>query len=247
MYLARQRDSGRQCDEADGAKPTQRSRRGFQEARVLRTCTRISSRTSTRRPPPVSSTSSCSFATAATWSGCKAQETEGAVQSQALDWFVQMALALRTCSRRILHRDLKTANVFLTAAHCQAGRLACHAVVSHRGAARTFVGTPLPEPRALNNQPYGQPSMCGRSAVFHEIATLEHPHEGDDLPASRSSTRTPVGVVPAAQGMGEPVAGRPHAHQGSHAARDPRAGAQRGVVQRRMLAFAGGRGRAPAG
>lgn len=36
-------------------------------------------------------------------------------ESQLLDWFVQMALAIKHIhDRKILHRDLKTQNIFMT-------------------------------------------------------------------------------------------------------------------------------------
>src|SRR5207237_1272345 len=36
-------------------------------------------------------------------------------EEKVLDWFVQLALALQFChSRKIIHRDLKSQNVFLT-------------------------------------------------------------------------------------------------------------------------------------
>ena len=65
--------------------------------------------------------------------------------ARLLDWFVQMALALQYLhSKRILHRDLKTANVFLTALGIvKLGDFGVSRVLSATTElAKTFVGTP---------------------------------------------------------------------------------------------------------
>ena len=39
-------------------------------------------------------------------------------EDQILDWFVQIALALKHChDRKMLHRDLKTENIFMNQVH----------------------------------------------------------------------------------------------------------------------------------
>lgn len=66
-------------------------------------------------------------------------------QHQILDWFVQIASALRFVhSKRILHRDLKTNNIFLTADHfVKLGDFGIARVLdSTLDQAKTVVGTP---------------------------------------------------------------------------------------------------------
>ncbi|KAL1510733.1 hypothetical protein AB1Y20_007022 [Prymnesium parvum] len=112
-------------------------------------------------------------------------------QTQLLDWFVQMSLALQYLhSRRILHRDLKTANVFLTRMHIvKLGDFGVSRVLSATAElAKTFVGTPYYlSPELLSNQPYGHASdVWALGCIFYEIATLEHPFEATTFPSLAS-------------------------------------------------------------
>ena len=108
--------------------------------------------------------------------------------TQVLDWFVQMALALQYLhSKRILHRDLKTANVFLTAIGIvKLGDFGVSRVLSATTElAKTFVGTPYYlSPELLNNSPYGQASdVWALGVIFYEMCTLAHPYEAKTFPA----------------------------------------------------------------
>ena len=101
-------------------------------------------------------------------------------EAQALDWFVQMSLALQYLhSRRVLHRDLKTANVFLTRANIvKLGDLGVARVLSATAElAKTFVGTPYYlSPELLQSQPYGpEADIWALGIIFYEIVTLDHP------------------------------------------------------------------------
>jgi NIMA (never in mitosis gene a)-related kinase len=104
-------------------------------------------------------------------------------ETQLLDWFVQMALALQYLhSKRILHRDLKTANVFLTAIGIvKLGDFGVSRVLSATSElAKTFVGTPYYlSPELLNNSPYGHASdvwcadlLLSRLGFSHALAFL---------------------------------------------------------------------------
>lgn len=109
-------------------------------------------------------------------------------ETQVLDWFVQMALALQYLhSKRILHRDLKTANVFLTAIGIvKLGDFGVSRVLSATSElAKTFVGTPYYlSPELLNNSPYGHASdVWALGVIFYEMCTLEHPYEAKTFPA----------------------------------------------------------------
>jgi len=255
VYLARQRDSGRQCVMKRMVLRSLNSKEresAFQEARVLRDL----SHPNIVAYIDTQATASKLYLFMQFCDGgdleqrlAKLKETGGAVaQSQALDWFVQMALALQYLhSRRILHRDLKTANVFLTRRDIvKLGDFGVSRVLSATAElARTFVGTPYYlSPELLNNQPYGQPSdVWALGCIFHEIATLEHPYEATTFPSLAfkiiNEDVRPLASYPAAQGM-EPELQRlvDLMLTKDHMQRATLAQVlNEGVVQRRMLAF----------
>ena len=66
-------------------------------------------------------------------------------EDQILDWFVQMALAIKHIhDRKILHRDLKTQNIFMTqSGSIKIGDFGIARVLQHTyDCAQTAIGTP---------------------------------------------------------------------------------------------------------
>jgi NIMA (never in mitosis gene a)-related kinase len=66
-------------------------------------------------------------------------------EDQILDWFVQMALAIKHIhDRKILHRDLKTQNIFMTQnGQIKIGDFGIARVLQHTyDCAQTAIGTP---------------------------------------------------------------------------------------------------------
>lgn len=107
-------------------------------------------------------------------------------ESLVLEWLVQITLALAALhARRILHRDLKTQNVFLSgqgSAMQRPGAVGCFALkLGDLGIARvldstlelaaTQIGTPLSmSPEVFNNKPYGfQSDIWGLGCVLYEM------------------------------------------------------------------------------
>ena len=70
---------------------------------------------------------------------------KGMPENQILDWFVQMALAIKHIhDRKILHRDLKTQNIFMTSSNeIKIGDFGIARVLQHTyDHAQTAIGTP---------------------------------------------------------------------------------------------------------
>ncbi len=107
-------------------------------------------------------------------------------QAQVLDWFVQIASALRFIhARRILHRDLKTQNVFLDREwQVKLGDFGIAKVLrSTTAKANTVVGTPYYlSPELCEDKPYDKKSdVWALGCVLYELCTLRHAFEGRNM------------------------------------------------------------------
>eukprot|EP01083_Nonionella_stella_P065915 173110_1 len=108
-------------------------------------------------------------------------------EEQILKWFVQVALALSYChKRKVLHRDVKASNLFLTSGGIvKLGDFGISKVLSSdTDFARTMIGTPYYlSPEVLEHKPYRDKSdVWALGCVLVELATLKHAFEARALP-----------------------------------------------------------------
>jgi len=107
-------------------------------------------------------------------------------EDQVIDWMIQTVLALiHIHSRHILHRDIKTANVFLTSdGLCKIGDFGiAKALENTVDSAKTFVGTPYYlSPELILEKPYDYLSDVWAFGVcLYETMALKHPFNAGDM------------------------------------------------------------------
>ncbi|XP_032505678.1 serine/threonine-protein kinase Nek4 isoform X7 [Phocoena sinus] len=118
----------------------------------------------------------------------KLKEQKGRLlsESQVVEWFVQIAMALQYLhEKHILHRDLKTQNVFLTRKNIiKVGDLGIARVLEkHCDMASTLIGTPYyMSPELFSNKPYNYKSdVWALGCCVYEMATLKHAFNAKDM------------------------------------------------------------------
>eukprot|EP00069_Balaena_mysticetus_P001425 bmy_15279T0 len=106
-------------------------------------------------------------------------------EDQILDWFVQICLALKHVhDRKILHRDIKSQNIFLTKdGTIQLGDFGIARVLNSTvELVRTCIGTPYYlSPEICENKPYNNKSdIWALGCVLYEMCTLKHAEKSID-------------------------------------------------------------------
>ncbi|XP_071481293.1 serine/threonine-protein kinase Nek1-like [Diadema antillarum] len=107
-------------------------------------------------------------------------------EDQVMDWFVQICLALKHVhDRKILHRDIKSQNIFLTRKGIvKMGDFGIARVLNNTmELARTCIGTPYYlSPEICENKPYNNKSdIWALGCVLYEILTLKHAFEAGNM------------------------------------------------------------------
>lgn len=107
-------------------------------------------------------------------------------ENQILDWFTQICLALKHVhDRKILHRDLKSQNIFLTRDNTiKLGDFGIARILSSTyEKAKTMVGTPYYlSPEIIENMPYSFKSdIWSLGVILYEMCSLEPPFNAESL------------------------------------------------------------------
>ncbi|XP_075193417.1 serine/threonine-protein kinase Nek5-like isoform X2 [Anomaloglossus baeobatrachus] len=108
-------------------------------------------------------------------------------EDQILNWFVQISLGLKHIhDRKVLHRDIKAQNIFLTnnGTLAKLGDFGIARMLNNTmELARTCVGTPYYlSPEICENRPYNNKTdIWSLGCVLYELCTLKHPFEAGNL------------------------------------------------------------------
>ena len=108
-------------------------------------------------------------------------------EDKILDWFTQVCLAIKHIhDRRILHRDIKSQNIFLMKnGQVKLGDFGIAKCLDHTiDKAKTYVGTPYYlSPEIINSQPYDFKSdIWSLGVLLYEMCALKMPFDASNLP-----------------------------------------------------------------
>lgn len=106
-------------------------------------------------------------------------------ESLILAWFIQLVLAVKFMhEKRILHRDLKTRNIFLKKNLIKLGDFGISRILMGTSdMATTFTGTPYyMSPEVLKHEGYKYKSdIWSMGVVLYELCNLQHAFQGESL------------------------------------------------------------------
>lgn len=106
-------------------------------------------------------------------------------EKQLLDLFIHVCLALHFVHKReILHRDLKTQNIFIKDGQLKLGDFGISKVLGGPVSfAQTVIGTPYyMSPELVKNRPYDYKSdVWALGCVLYELTTLKHAFDANSL------------------------------------------------------------------
>lgn len=116
----------------------------------------------------------------------KRREGELIPEAKIIEWFVQTCFALKHVhAQKVLHRDLKTQNIFLMlTGQIKLGDFGIARVLdATKDYAKTMVGTPYYlSPEIIEDRPYNFKSdVWSVGVVLYEMTTLKHPFDADSL------------------------------------------------------------------
>ncbi|XP_077970155.1 uncharacterized protein LOC120331911 [Styela clava] len=117
-----------------------------------------------------------------------AKQESPLLEIEVLQMFCQIVSGIRYMhEQKVLHRDLKTANIFLTKDCCvKIGDFGVSKIMSsHNRGANTVLGTPYYiSPEICEGKPYDEKSdIWALGCILHEMATCQKTFEGTNLPA----------------------------------------------------------------
>ena len=117
----------------------------------------------------------------------KAQNGKLFPENKVLDWFTQVCLAIKHIhDRKILHRDIKSQNIFLMKnGQVKLGDFGIAKCLNQTiDKAKTYVGTPYYlSPEIINSQPYDFKSdIWSLGVLLYEMCALKMPFDASNLP-----------------------------------------------------------------
>ena len=119
----------------------------------------------------------------------KARKSDNYFLNEDFVWklFIQMSIGLYYIhSKKIIHRDIKTLNIFLTKdLDAKIGDLGVAKILEDTNHANTFIGTPYyVSPEMCKNKPYNEKSdIWALGCILYELLTFNHPFTANSQPA----------------------------------------------------------------